>query len=89
MIKPLRITTHCATVMSERLIDLAWVERTVRTPDWVVQDPSGPPTERRYGTVPEREHRILRVVCLENDVEIRIITAFLDRKARHPDEAEA
>ncbi|SIQ25086.1 protein of unknown function [Rhizobium sp. RU20A] len=60
--KPLRYTTHCETAMAERLIDPDWVLATVHKPDWVVFDPSGPPLERRFRAVAEREKRILRVV---------------------------
>ncbi|MGN7293283.1 DUF4258 domain-containing protein [Rhizobium sp. SAFR-030] len=84
MDKPLRFTTHCETVIAERQLDRAWVEETVRHPDWREDDPSGPPVERRFSIIPQRENRILRVVCLETATEIRIITAFLDRKARQP-----
>ncbi|PYB75476.1 DUF4258 domain-containing protein [Rhizobium wuzhouense] len=82
--KPLHFTLHTETVISERQLDRAWIELTVRDPEWAEADPSGPPTERRYRRVPEREERILRVICLETATEIRIITAFLDRKARMP-----
>jgi Domain of unknown function (DUF4258) len=84
MNKPLRYTTHCETVMAERQIERHWVEMTVRQPNWTEADPSGPPTERHFCRIPERDNRILRVVCLETETEIRIITAFLDRKAREP-----
>lgn len=82
--KPLQFTLHAETVISERQLDRAWIELTAREPDWTETDPSGPPTERRYRRIPERDDRIMRVICLETATEIRIITAFLDRKARMP-----
>jgi hypothetical protein len=84
MEKPLRYTSHCETVMAERQIDRDWVERAVCDPDWCAPDPSGPPTERRFCRIPQRDNRVLRVVCLESETEIRIITAFFDRNAREP-----
>lgn len=84
MSKPLHFTAHSQTVILERQIDRIWVERTIHEPDWRELDPSGPPTERRYRRIPECGDRILRVICLETDTEIRIITAFLDRKAKMP-----
>ncbi|WP_159948531.1 DUF4258 domain-containing protein [Rhizobium sp. 18065] len=84
MSKPLHFTSHAQTVISERQLDRQWIERTVRDPDWQETDPSGLPTERRYRSIPECGDRILRVICLETEEEIRIITAFLDRKARMP-----
>ncbi|WP_168801164.1 DUF4258 domain-containing protein [Rhizobium rhizophilum] len=71
-------------MISERQLDRSWIELTVREPDWHEADPSGPPTERRYRRIPQRDDRIMRVICLETATEIRIITAFLDRKARMP-----
>jgi hypothetical protein len=38
--------------------------------------------KRRYLRISERGGRVLRVACVENDWEIRIVTAFLDRNAR-------
>jgi hypothetical protein len=82
--KPLQFTLHAETVISERQLDRVWIELAVRDPEWTETDPSGPPTERRYRRIPERDDRIMRVICLETATEIRIITAFLDRKARMP-----
>jgi hypothetical protein len=84
MVKPLRFTDHSETVVSERQLDKAWIERAVREPDWRETDPSGHPVERRYRRLPECADRVLRVICLESETEIRIITAFLDRKAQEP-----
>lgn len=84
MNKPLRFTEHAKTVISERSLDLEWIERTVHSPEWRETDPSGPPIERRYRRIHECGDRVLRVICLEMDTEIRIITAFLDRNARMP-----
>lgn len=82
--KPLHFTLHAETVISERQLDRSWIELAVREPDWHEADPAGPPTERRYRRIPARDDRIMRVICLETATEIRIITAFLDRKARMP-----
>ncbi len=84
MRKPLRFTVHAQTVVSERGLELSWIEDAVLQPDWTEIDPSEPPLQRRYRRVEERGGRILRVICLETDEEIRIITAFLDRKAQRP-----
>lgn len=84
MSKPLHFTAHAKTVTLERQLELDWIERVVRNPDWREHDPTGPPTERRFCRIAEREDRILRVICLETEAEIRIITAFFDRNARMP-----
>ncbi len=84
MNKPLHFTAHAKTVISERSLDLKWIERTVHSPEWCEDAPSGPPMERRYRRISECGDRVLRVICLEMATEIRIITAFLDRHARMP-----
>lgn len=34
MNKPLHFTAHAKTVISERSLDLKWIERTVHSPEW-------------------------------------------------------
>ncbi len=82
--KPIHYTNHAATVMSERNISSAWVEKAVHNPGWVEGEPTDVAIERRFCNIAENGNRILRVVCLENSVEIRIISVFFDRKARKP-----
>lgn len=82
--RPIRFTAHAELAIAERQIDHAWVERTVREPEWRVGDPADPEVTRFYRAVPERGDRILRVVCVETDLEIRILSAYLDRGARRP-----
>ena len=84
MAKPLRFTGHARTVMAERELAEEWVERTARAPEWEASDPS-PGVVRRYRVIPERGGRVLRVACVETSSEIRILSAFLDRRARKPE----
>jgi hypothetical protein len=81
-VKALALTAHAQHVVRERGIDLAWIERAARNPEWTETDPSG--VERRFQAVSERQNRILRIVCTETDTEVRVITAFFDRNARRP-----
>lgn len=67
--KPLRFTNHVLTTMAERNLDRSWIERTIRAPDWREPDPADPAVERRFAVA----------------AEIRILTAFLDRRARRPE----
>jgi hypothetical protein len=83
--KPLHLTNHVLVAMSERELSMTWVERTVRAPDWQEPDPSDPAVTRRFAGIPERGGRILRVACVETATEIRILTAFLDRRAKRPE----
>lgn len=80
--KPIVLRLHAEHALAEREIELSWVERAVREPDWIEVDPQDSALERRFRAVPEREGRILRVVCAENDDTIVVVTAFLDRRAR-------
>jgi hypothetical protein len=85
MTKPvLRYTQHAEDSIVERELERDWIERTVADPDWSVADPRNPGIERRFRAIPEFGGRILRVACLENADEIRILTAFFDRDARKP-----
>jgi uncharacterized DUF497 family protein len=81
-VKPIRLTQHAETVMRERDLRLEWIEAAATSPDWREPDPQDPSVERRFRVVPEREGRILRVACVETAEEIRIVSAFLDRRAR-------
>jgi hypothetical protein len=67
----------------ERDLDAAWIERAAREPDWATPD-DDPELQRRYRVIPERNNRIIRVVCCENDDTIFVVTAFFDRRARRP-----
>lgn len=80
--KQIVYTQHALAVMAERTIDLLWVERTVNDPEWSESDPFDPAVERRFRTVPEGDNRYLRVACVETAQNIRIVSAFLDRRAR-------
>jgi len=83
-LKPIRYPAHALTAMRERELEAIWIERTVYDPDWVQLDPARPEVERRFRTIPERNGRVLHVAVVETPEEIRIVTAFLDRRARKP-----
>lgn len=80
--KPLRFTRHAQDAVEERTLDLDWIERTVREPEWSRPDPRRPGVERRFRAFPEFGGRTLRVACIETTDEIRILTVFFDRDAR-------
>jgi len=82
MPKPLSYSRHALDVIAERKLDLRWIERTVREPEWFAGDPRRPGVERRFRAVQEYGGRMLRVACYETETEIRIITVFFDRDAR-------
>jgi Domain of unknown function (DUF4258) len=82
--KPVVLTIHAAQAVSERELRLEWIESAARACEWSRPDPQGNEIEQRFRAIPEYENRILRVACLESATEIRIITAFFDRKAKRP-----
>ncbi|PSJ62245.1 DUF4258 domain-containing protein [Mesorhizobium soli] len=83
-VKPIKYTAHAETVIYERQLERAWIEDAVHMPDWREADSSSSAVERRFRIIHERGDRVLRVVCVETADEIRIISAFLDRRAKRP-----
>lgn len=84
MEKPVRYTMHAETVILQRESSKGWIEETMRTPEWTEPDPRDPAVRRCFRAIPMRDGRILRVACVEDDVECRVVSAFLDRDARKP-----
>jgi hypothetical protein len=82
--KALTYTRHVKVAIQERELNPDWIERTVRSPDWVAPDTTTVGAVRHFKAIPEYRDRILRVACLETPSEIRILTAFFDRKAKRP-----
>jgi hypothetical protein len=82
-LKPIVFSQHAEIVAEERRLEREWIERAVRQPEWRSPD-TDPTAERRFITLPQRDNRILRVACAETDTEIRVITVFLDRRAKRP-----
>lgn len=83
-LKPLFLTQHARDAVEERELDMDWLERTAREPDWIHPDPRRPGVERRFRRIPEFGDRVLRAACYETTTEIRILTVFFERKARPP-----
>lgn len=81
--KELILTRHAATKLSERGLRLSWIEQTARNPLWTEPEPRDSNAERRFGRIDEFGGRILRVVCVETETAIRVITATFDRGARN------
>jgi uncharacterized DUF497 family protein len=83
-VKPVRLTVHAQTVAAQRGIDQAWIEAAAREPEWTEPDQVTEGGERRFRSIAQHGGRILRVVCVESNTEIRIVTVFFDRKAKKP-----
>jgi len=82
MTKPIVYTKHALTALGERELLSEWVERVVRHPQWREVDPLDAEIVRHFGALPERGGRYLRVVVVETSREYRIVSAFVDRRAR-------
>jgi uncharacterized DUF497 family protein len=84
MLKPVMFTRHALVRMDERGLPRAAIEAVARAPLWTEPEPADPAVERRFGRISADGERFLRVVCVETDDMIRVITATLDRGARRP-----
>jgi hypothetical protein len=63
-------------------VPIRWIEAAIREPDWTEPDPSGMNVDCRFRAIGEYGGRILRVVCLETDETVRVISVLFDRNAR-------
>ena len=80
--KTIVYTQHALTALAERGLSREWVESIVRAPQWTEPAPDDSQVLRYFGPVPERGGRFLRVAVVETITEFRIVTLFLDRRAR-------
>ena len=73
------LTKHARTVLAERGIANAWVQRVLVAPAKTVADKVDPRLEHRLGKIPENDDRVLRVILDPSARPVRVITAFFDR----------
>jgi hypothetical protein len=76
------LTAHAVTVMTERQIPVAWVERVLKGPERIEPDRVDPDLCHALGRIPERDDRILRVVYNKSTEPWRVVTAYFDRSIR-------
>jgi len=76
------LTAHAATVIAERAIDIAWVERVLVKPEQIEADNADPLLKHAIARIPERDGRALRVVYNASVDPIRVVTAYFDRRQR-------
>lgn len=79
--KPIVFTKHALAVIGERRISPEWILRTVGSPQWRETDPVDPAGSRLFGVI-QNEPIDIYVSLVETATEIRIVSAFLDRRAR-------
>jgi hypothetical protein len=73
------LTAHAEDMLIERSIHLSWVEETIRNPEALEHDPSRAGAFRAFRRIAERDGRYLRVVYVQDDGKVRVLTAFFDR----------
>jgi len=78
------LTEHAREALEKRNIDLAWVERTIATPEATEPDPIDSDLEHRLARIPEWGNRVLRVIVNRTATPTRIVTAFFDRRRTIP-----
>jgi hypothetical protein len=78
----IRLTRHAAEAMEIRSIALAWIEATLRSPDWSDIDPRYPDRHRSFKAIDDFGGRVLRVVYRLDGPDIVVITVHPDRNAR-------
>jgi hypothetical protein len=72
---------HAIDQLLERDLTRDMVVEVLCHPLFTVPDPTNPDRTRAYGEIKERDGRIMRVVYVETNSEVRVISAFLDRTA--------
>jgi len=82
--RPRIMSGHAKRVMLERNLEEAWIDLAIDKPDWRMSDPRRDGVDLRFKRIAERDGRVLRVAIVETPHEIRILTAFFDRRARRP-----
>ena len=73
---------HARAMLTERVIEREWVERTILAPQATEPDPRHPDRVRAFRPVAERDGRVLRVVYVPAGQTYRVITLFFDRGRR-------
>ena len=79
---PFALTVHAGTVLSERGIEPAWVERVLLNPQTLEADKHDARLRHALGRISERGDRVLRVVYNPSQQPWTVITVYFDRKQR-------
>jgi Domain of unknown function (DUF4258) len=72
---------HADDQLQERDLTRDMVIEVLSSPLLTTTDPAHIDRTRAYGTIKERDGRIMRVVYVQADGASRVISAFLDRTA--------
>ena len=76
------LSAHAATVIAERDIELAWVERVLASPSRIEPGTFAPELTSALGKIAERDGRVLRVVYNAGVEPLRVVAVYFDRGLR-------
>jgi hypothetical protein len=76
------LTAHARTVLKERGVDPAWVERVLLNPQKTEADKYDVRLRHALGHIPERDDRVLRVVYNPSQQPWTVVTVYFDRAQR-------
>ena len=68
--------------MRERKIETAWLEQAITQPQRTQPDEDDPGMEHRLVAIPEKEYRVLRVVCDPRVTPLKVVTVHFDRSMK-------
>ena len=80
--RPYDLTQHAKDVISERNIQVGWIEQVLELPELVEPDADDPPLTHHVGRIKEYGNRALRVVFNSRANPVRIVRVCFDRKMR-------
>ena len=85
LVHPMRrydLSRHAKDVISERDIQLDWLEQVLEWPELVEPDADDPELIHHVGRIREHGNRLLRVVFNSRANPVRIVTVYFDRKMK-------
>jgi hypothetical protein len=77
------LSAHAKTVITERSIELEWLERVLVKPEKIEADRDDPELKHALGRIPEHGDRVLRVVYNVAARPVRVVTVYFDRTLRN------
>jgi hypothetical protein len=76
------LSTHAARRVTERRIELQWIEKTLAEPDQDIPDDLDPSVRHALKRIDETGSRVLRVVYNAHVQPVRVIPVHFDRRMR-------
>lgn len=77
-----KLSEHANKVITERKIDIKWIDQACKNPDNIENDKKSINLEHRLKIITDSDNRVLRVICNVESNPIIIVTAFFDRRMK-------